>query len=96
MDIALAQGKVSEYMTKMTDKETEIASLEQDLEHVASSAPGPLPSGRPAASKAIINQKLVQAKTVHGLYKSFLDFWQKAIEGIVGVLGAFKDLAFPR
>ena len=96
MDIALAQGQVSQYMTKMSDKETEMASLEADLEHVASGAAGPLPSGKPAASKAVINQKLVQAKTLHGLYKSFLDFWQKALEGIITVLSSFKDIAFPR
>ena len=74
-----AQNAVNRIRTEATRSEKLIMSLEQDLEHVMSGAVGPLPSGRPAASRAALLSQLEKAKEMHQFYFSLLGFQRAAI-----------------
>ncbi len=61
-----------ELVTQATSTQDNYASLIQDQEHVLEGRPGPLPSGRPAASRAVITQRLAQVRELNSFYNSFL------------------------
>ena len=62
-----------ELVAKATSTQDEYASLIQDQAHITSGNAGPLPSGRPAASRAVITQQLAQVKELNTFYNRILN-----------------------
>ena len=58
--------------TKVADTQAEIQSLQQDLEHVASGDAGPLPSGRPVATRAVIESRIENARAMLSFYSALI------------------------
>ena len=89
MSIGLAIAKVAEYTDKHADALEKVNQAELELEMTVSKGA----EGRQSSVYRQAMEQLTKYKTLAGLYKDFLDFWNNVIKSVMEMLKKAGELA---